>query len=280
MFSQPITGIVKDSVTGKNIAFANIVLKNGKGTYSSETGLFELEIKDFKTDSLKVSILGYQSKILPASDFKNKSYYQILLAPKIEILNEVLISSRKINYTDKEILGEKKEGNISVTSLIGYETAIYIENPRRKKALLNKIYIDLKKRKDAQYIATLNIKFYEVDTISKKPTRELHNENYYVKPKNKKYRLWINVKDLRIPFPKNGIYIGVEMVNTHGKVEKYSYFGPMFRYTLNNNEESKTWSNYHNSGWKKGSVDYRNLKKMKHGILNPVMGIEVMYPTQ
>ena len=278
--SQTINGIVKDSISGQNIAFVNIVLKNGKGTYSSEFGIFELEIKNIKTDTLKISSLGYESKILPLIDFKNKTIFEVLLKPKIENLDEVLILNKKVKYTDKETLGEKKEGNISVTSLIGYETAIFIDNPKNIKARLNRIYVDLKKRSDAKYVATFNIKFYELDTIVNKPAKELYNENYYVKPKNKKYRLWINVKDLEIPFPKNGIFIGIEMVNTYGKVEKYSYFGPMFRYTLDKNKESKTWSNYHNSGWKNGSVDYQNHKKTKEGILNPVIGIEVLYPKE
>lgn len=278
--SQTISGIIKDSITGKNIAFANIVLKNGKGTYSSEFGIFELEIKSINTDTLKISTLGYESKILPLIDFKNNTKFEILLNPKIENLDEVLISIKKTKYRDKEILGEKREGKVSVTSLIGYETALFIDNPKKRLAKLNRIYIDLNKRKNAEYIATFNIKFYELDTLNNKPGNELYNANFYVKPKNKKYRLWIDVKDLKILLPKNGLFIGIEMVNTYGKVKKYTYFGPMYRYTLNKNKESITWSNYHNSGWKNGSVDYENRKKTKDGILNPVFGIEVLYPKE
>lgn len=278
--SQTINGIVKDSTTGENIAFANIVLKNGKGTYSSEFGIFELELMNINTDTLKISTLGYESKTLTFIDFKNLTKLEVLLNPKIESLDEVLISSKKIKYNDRVILGEKKEGNISVTSLVGYETALFIDNPRKIKGQLNRIYIDLKKRKDAEYIATFNIKFYELDTLGNKPGKELHNENFYVKPKNKKYRLWVNVKDLKIPFPENGIYIGIEMVNTYGKIKKYSYFGPMYRYAQNENDKSLTWSNYHNSGWKNGSIDFKNKKKMKEEILNPMFGIEVLFPKE
>ena len=278
LHSQTINGVVKDSVTGETIAFSNIVLKNGKGTYSSESGIFQLELKNIKTDTLKVSTLGYHSKILTGIDFKNPSKLEVLLKPKIVSLDEVLIASTKIKYNNKIILGERKEGNISVTSLIGYETALFIDNPKKIKGQLNRIYIDLKNRRDAEYIATFNIKFYNLDTVTNKPGKELYSKNFYVKPKNKNYRLWVNVTDLKMPFPENGMYVGVEMVNTYGKVKKYAYFGPQYRYTINENNKPLTWSNYHNSGWKTGSIDYKNKKKMKEEILNPMFGIEVLFP--
>lgn len=278
--SQIINGTVKDSVTGENIAFANIVLKNGKGTYSNEFGVFELEIKNFATDTLKISNLGYKSKILPLINLKNATKFEVLLKPRVENLDEVLISSKKIKYTDKELLGDKKEGNIGVTSLIGYETAIFIDNPKNTKGKLKRIYIDLKKRKNAEYIATLNIKIYELDSINNEPGKLLHNENLYVKPKNKKYRLWIDVKDFDITFPKNGVFIGIEMVNTFGKVKKYARFGPMYRYTINKDKNARTWSNYHNSGWKGSSIEHKKFKRTKTGISNPMIGIEVLYPKE
>ncbi|WP_282032672.1 carboxypeptidase-like regulatory domain-containing protein [Winogradskyella eximia] len=278
--SQTINGIVKDSVTGENIAFANIVLKNGKGTYSDEFGVFQLEIKNFTTDTLKISNLGYESKILALINLKNATKFEVELKPKVENLEEVLISSKKIKYTDKELLGDKKEGNIGVTSLIGYETAIFIDNPKEINGKLKRIYIDLKKRKNAEYIATLNIKIYELDSINNKPGKLLYNENLYVKPKNKKYRLWLDVKDFNIAFPKNGVFIGVEMVNTFGKVKKYAKFGPMFRYTINKDRNARTWSNYHNSGWKGSSIEHTKFKRVKTGISNPMIGIEVLYPKQ
>jgi hypothetical protein len=278
--SQIINGIVKDSISEKNIAFANIVLKKGKGTYSNESGIFELDIKNFNSDTLKISNIGYESKLIPVIHFKNKINFEILLKPKTESLDEVLISTKKIKYTNKELLGDKKEGNIGVTSLIGYETAIFIDNPKNVKGKLKSVYIDLKKRKNADYIATFNIKFYDIDSTNSKPNNLLYEKNLYVKPKNKKYRLWVNVKDFNITFPKDGIYIGIEMVNTFGKVEKYSKFGPMFRYTISKNKDARTWSNYHNSGWRGGSIKHKKFKRSKTGISNPIVGIEVLYPKE
>lgn len=278
LHSQTINGIVKDAVTGKNIAFANILLKNGKGTYSNELGSFELEIQNLTTDTLKISNLGYEPKIIPLINLNTSTKIEVLLKPKAEHLDEVIISSKKIEYRQKVILGDKRDGNIGVTSLIGYETAIFIDNPKDTRGKLKRVYIDLKKRKNANYVATFNIKFYELDSINNKPGKLLHNNNLYIVPKNRKYRLWIDVMDIGVPFPKNGIFVGVEMVNTYGKVKKYSNFGPMFRYTIHKDKNARTWSNYHNSGWQGNPIEHTKFRKTKTGILNPMIGIEVLYP--
>ncbi|REE27359.1 carboxypeptidase-like protein [Winogradskyella pacifica] len=275
--SQSINGIVKDALSGEVIAYANIVLKNGKGTYSDEFGNFKLTVRNVETDTLKVSTIGYESQYIPVNLFKDNLIYNVLLAPKTEGLDEVLISSKKLKYGKKEILGEQREGNQSVTSLIGYETAVLIENPKNKTGKVNGVYINLKKRNDAEYIATFNVKFYQFDSIANAPGKLMYNENIYVQPKNKKYRLWVNVEGFGILFPKNGICVGIEMVNTHGKVKKYAYFGPMYRYTFTEEKTLQTWSNYHNSGWRDGSIEYKNPKRTKVGVLNPMIGVEVEY---
>ena len=269
---------MKDSLTGKSIAYANVVLTNGKGTYSDEFGKFQLHIKSILNDTLKISTIGYKSKLLPAVSFKDDLILEVLLEPKTEYLDEVVISSKKRKYGEKEILGEKRDGNIGVTSLIGFETSVFIANPKNKIGKVNGVYINLKKRKDAEYTATFNVKFYQYDSISNSPGKLLYNENLYILPKNKKYRLWIDVKDYEIRFPENGICVGIEMVNTHRKVKKYAYFGPMFRYTFAENKVLKTWSNYHNRGWRAASIEHKEKDKyFKNGMANPMIGVEVEY---
>lgn len=275
--AQTIKGIITDSITGNVIPFANIVLKKGKGTYSDEFGKFELSVKNKFTDTLYVSNIGYEPKVLPVSSFTINMVFEISLNPKTERLNEVVIPSKKIKYGQKEILGEKRDGNIGMTSLIGFETAVFIENPKNRTGKVNGIYINLKKRKNADYVATFNVKFYQYDSINNSPGKLLHNKNLYVQPRNKKYRLWVNVKDLDIRFPKKGICIGIEMVNTHGKVKKYTAFGPMFRYTRPGDEDSRTWSNYHNTGWKGFNTQSKKHKRIKKGALSPMIGVEVEY---
>jgi len=274
IYPQLISGIIKDSVSGKKIQFANIVLKNGKGTYSDKSGKFILKYDEFESDSIKVSSIGFESKYLSISYF-NKKNKKILLKKRVERLDEVILTTQIIEYSDKLRIGEKRNKNIGVTSLIGYETAIFIDNPKNTNGKLKRVYINLKKRKNADLLATFNLKFYKFDSTHNKPGKLLYNKNLFVKPKNKKYRLWIDIEELEIIFPKNGICIGVEFVNTHGEVHRYTKFGPMFRYTFSKNDNYFTWSNYHNSGWSEASIKHNKRKKGKS---NPMIGIEALFP--
>lgn len=272
--SQIIRGNITDASSGKALPFTSIVLINGKGIYADENGKFELDIKNSIHDTLKISVLGYQPKLFPLDRFKNETSVtlNIKLDMKVFSIEEVTVGAKKIRYTKKEVIGEEKEGNIVMTSLIGYETCLYLGNPENTNGKLKRVYIDLKGRSHADYIAMFNIKFYEYDEKHNQPGKELYHHNLYVYPENRKYRLWINVEDLHIKFPENGICIGVELINTVGKVDKYAKFGPIFRYTVSKIRRPVTWSAYHDKGWKNGSTG------SKEGFINPMIGAEVLLP--
>lgn len=273
LYSQNIQGTVVDSLSRNKIQFSSVVLLNGRGIYTNSEGQFNLTSKK-NNDTLKISTVGYHSKLIPLKPYENqeKINLKIYLQPKVEQLSEVLINSKKLKFNKKVTLGEKRDGNIGMSSLIGYETCILIKNPKRKLGRVKRVYINLKRRHDAQLNAAFNIKLYEYDKINNKPGDLLNEERILVYPKNKKYRLWVNLKDLKIDFPENGICIGVEMINTHGKVKKYTTFGPMYRYTKSESNDFTIWSNYYNVGWKSGST-----KNKKRKTLNPMIGLEVLY---
>ena len=69
------------------------------------------------------------------------------------------------------------------------------------------------------------------------------------------------------------------MVNTIGKVKKYAYFGPLFRYTLSSDINYKTWSNYHNTGWQGVKNEHKKYKNFKTGKSIPMIGLEVLLPS-
>jgi hypothetical protein len=274
--AQIIKGSITDSLTKEPVPYANIVLINGKGIYSDEKGQFELDIKNNVYDTLKISSLGYKARFFPLTTYKNHNIVnlKVSLSTKVANIEEVVISQKKVNYNQKSVFGESKEGNIGMTSLIGYETCLYIENPTQTIGRVKRAYIDLKRRDNADYIALFNIKFYEYDEKNNTPGKELYSKNIFINPKNHKYRLWIDVERYNIKFPKNGICVGVELINTAGTVEKYAKFGPMFRYTISKKNRSITWSNYHDTGWRNGSTGG------KTGFVNPMIGVEVLLPSK
>lgn len=279
-FSQSLEGRVLDSISQQPIEYANITLMTkNKGVYSDSLGLYSFKISKHLYDTLKVSSIGYASKYIVLSQYKNQKNIKldVNLTEKITQLDEVLIDFKKKKYKKKHTLGEEKDGNAGVSSLIGYETCVLIENPFNEEGKLKNIYIKLIKRKNAQFTASLNIKFYSFDSKNKRPGYELYSKNLVVKPKNKKYTLNIKVEDLHIYIPKEGMCIGIEFIDPKNKSKKYDIIGPMYRFTYST-EENLTWSKYRGKNWKTGIIkfDYKNDNRTG----NVMIGADVLFPKE
>lgn len=279
-YSQTLEGKVIDSVTNQPIEYANITLMTkNKGVYANIDGDYNFDISKHLYDTLKVSSIGCNSKLIILDKFKNKKNIKldISLSQKITQLDEVVLNLKKKKYNKKHTIGEDKESNAAVSSLIGYETCVLIENPFNKEGKLDEIYIKLRKRKNTQFIASLNIKFYSFDKINQKPGYELYTKNLIVKPKNRNYTLNINVKDMDIYLPKEGMCIGVEFIDPNNESKKYDVIGPMYRFTYST-EENLTWSKYRGKDWKTGIVkfDYRNDDRTG----NVMIGADVLFPKE
>lgn len=279
-YSQTLEGKVIDSVTNQPIEYANITLvTKNKGVYANVNGNYNFDISKHLYDTLKVSSIGYNSKLIILDKFENKKNIKldISLSQKITQLDEVVLNLKKKKYNKKYTIGEDKESNAAVSSLIGYETCVLIENPFSKEGKLDEIYIKLRKRKNSQFIASLNIKFYSFDKINQKPGYELYTKNLIVKPKNRNYTLNINVKDIDIYLPKEGMCIGVEFIDPNNESKKYDVIGPMYRFTYST-EENLTWSKYRGKDWRTGIVkfDYRNDDRTG----NVMIGANVLFPKE
>lgn len=278
--SQTLEGKIIDSVTNQPIEYANITLMTkNKGVYANIDGKYNFDISKHLYDTLKVSSIGYNSKFIILDKFKSKKNIKldISLSQKTTQLDEVVLNLKKKKYNKKHTIGEDKEGNAAVSSLIGYETCVLIENPFNKDGKLDEIYIKLRKRKNTQFIASLNIKFYSFDKINQKPGYELYTKKLIVKPKNRNYTLNIDVKDMDIYLPKDGMCIGVEFIDPNNESKKYDVIGPMYRFTYST-EENLTWSKYRGKDWKTGIVkfDYRNDDRTG----NVMIGADVLFPKE
>lgn len=113
LFAQNIAeGIINDSETGKPIPYVNIgITKKNRGTVSDINGNFEIEIPtDSEKDILILSSIGYQTKSMPAEAFLThlKSNPILKLQPKINVLEEVIITNKKLK---EKLVGNKTKSN-------------------------------------------------------------------------------------------------------------------------------------------------------------------------
>lgn len=252
VFGQTFEGKVLDRELNTPIIYANITfLKSDKGTYSDENGRFKIEVNT--TDSLLISSLGYDNKIVRVSEFNLQTKNNIIkLEPRYEKLEEIVLTNKKIKYSGTKSFGDNKRGIRVKTSLpFGYEFANFIQNPKRKKGVLKTVSIFISKGKEYDYLSSYNIKFYSFDEFTKQPGSPLYFENFIVEPLNKTYELEIDVSDLNIEFPENGICVGVEIVNTKYKtpLKSMAIMAPRINFT-HTDYKIVSWGRYRNKSWK------------------------------
>ena len=97
IFSQSQKGRVLSSETNSGIGFVNVgIIDTNVGTVSDEIGNFTLTLDNiYDDDSLRFSMIGYESKSLLVGQFKGDSIKNVYLKPVFYNLPEVKVIYRK-----------------------------------------------------------------------------------------------------------------------------------------------------------------------------------------
>ena len=89
-----VRGIVRDSITDEVLPFASVVVPGaGRGAVADNDGIFEVAVP-YTAKSIKISYMGYQSKVLPVK-YNNVNTYVVYLSPATTELNEVVVHRGK-----------------------------------------------------------------------------------------------------------------------------------------------------------------------------------------
>jgi len=89
-----LSGYVKDSLSSETLIGANIAIKGtDKGISTNQYGFYSISLKP-ATYTVVVSFVGYTSATISIDLTKNKQL-NILLAPKVLVENNVVVTSRK-----------------------------------------------------------------------------------------------------------------------------------------------------------------------------------------
>ena len=107
VYSQSLKGKVLSTSTNTGIGFVNVVIVGKNiGTVSDVDGNFSLEhVNIFDNDSLRFSIIGYESKTLSGHQFKEDSLIKVFLDSKIYKLLEVNVIHKKGRKPREIIIG-------------------------------------------------------------------------------------------------------------------------------------------------------------------------------
>jgi dienelactone hydrolase len=104
--SSLVLGQIVDSKSGLPLAFASIgILNRDIGTISSDSGNYSLAIRsDMANDTIKISMIGYESKILLVSELVSKKWSKIELEQKDQHLDEIVVTAAALR---KKTIGNK-----------------------------------------------------------------------------------------------------------------------------------------------------------------------------
>lgn len=199
-----IKSVIVDSETKEKIPYVNIWIEDKNvGTTSDKNGEFSIDISE--GNYLILSRLGYENRRIEVSNFSNK----ILLNPKAAILDEVIISSTKISeeiviaeFDDKDVgyyYGSKNKPEIRAR-FFPFDSR-YAKTPYLQK-LKFRIYSDVKNAK-------FNIRLYSIGENGE-PKNPIYHKNIIGLVKKGIRNTEIDLSDLAIIFPVDGIFIGYE----------------------------------------------------------------------
>lgn len=211
------------------LSYVNIgIIGKNIGTTSNGEGLFELKIPEENyQDSLRFSMIGYDSKTMLVADFVKmaEDSTAVFLSGRVEKLVQAVVSARK--FTKEKILGNKTDGTIMVGSFMprrGYEVVQKIKI-KKEPTFIKSFNVHLASRKLDSLVVRLNI--YEVK--KGKPGKSLLNENIFISNQNITDRLLsIDLSEYNI-LVEDDFFIGFECVEYFGKNDLgfcASFIGP------------------------------------------------------
>ena len=254
-FGQNIQGVILDSITGQPLPLANITyLQSNNGAQSNYAGYYKLELRQDENQIL-ISSLGYESKTINLQNYSLviQNTLNISLSPKTEELLEVLIPSAVKKYRKRRTFSQNKGFTSQYSNQFGVQHATFIQNQEGKNGVLESVTFSFKKRKEFDYLASFNIKFYAVDKVTGKPAEELCSQNIVISPENKTAKVTVDVNDFGVRFPKNGLFVVLETVNTDDAIiprTSGAYLAPYFNtVTSEKNPDIYSFLTYRGKSW-------------------------------
>jgi len=216
IFTQ-IQGKLLDSITKKPVKYVNIWVENKDiGTSSDENGNFQFTKID-STETLIFSSIGYKTF---KTNVKNINSV-ILLQPKSVNLSEILIKKKG----NTEIVIEKyKKGKINYYLSCSNKPRIigrfFIHNDYYKKTPFIKSIKILTKSNINK--AKFNIRLYTINKEGE-PENYLNHKLITGIAKKGKNNTIIDISELKIEYPENGIFIAIEWLIIENNKYNFSY---------------------------------------------------------
>ena len=271
--SAQIKGVVKDSLTGKPISYANIWVENENiGVSSEENGTFS--ISTTKTKNLVFSALGYEKKVV-----KSAVANVVNLNPKSLQLEEVVVTN-KLQTKIIEIGKSKSPIYQAFDNGPRIDVKFFPYYPKYKKTRnIRQVTVETDSKIDD---ATIKIHFYSVNENGF-PGEELLTKDFVTTVKKGVKKNIFSIADFNLRIPKKGLFVGFEkLIIEKNKVEttitdynsnttsiKKSYF-PLVLYNF---EERDFIFSFSGGKWNKETKYDNNGLPIKMMVYEPAINL-------
>ena len=271
--SAQIKGVVKDSLTGKPISYANIWVENENiGVSSEENGTFS--ISTTKTKNLVFSALGYEKKVV-----KSAVANVVNLNPKSLQLEEVVVT-HKLQTKIIEIGKSKSPIYQAFDNGPRIDVKFFPYYPKYKKTRnIRQVTVETDSKIDD---ATIKIHFYSVNENGF-PGEELLTKDFVTTVKKGVKKNIFSIADFNLRIPKKGLFVGFEkLIIEKNKVEttitdynsnttsiKKSYF-PLVLYNF---EERDFIFSFSGGKWNKETKYDNNGLAVKMMVYEPAINL-------
>ena len=255
--------LVKDSSTNEPIAYASIFTENGTFKVNAEPNGSFIVPNEFLHEIFVFDAVGYEVK-------QQLLTYVVLLKPKSEVLDEVVIVPRLGTKEIKMGKIDKKKTKLSV----------YDYTQKVAPLLASKFSVE---NEDCQFIKEIRVKVYSEKDHTKfalkvystgkngEPFELLNDEPIYCEV-NKGYTVSKNdLKDFNIKIDTNSFFIAVENLNIKNNVFQVEHEGKMINFfspsiCLNKSEYDTSWYGHLVNGkikWIKQKYSEEYIKENK-----------------
>jgi len=260
LLSAQIKGVVKDSITGKPIPYVGIWTNiDSVSVSTNKKGIFEIA----KTESIN-EILLFPSNYIPKKIKLKNLKDEIILVPKQENTTKEK-PNRNSEYIVCNEVGINKNYFSSTTFSSTKLLAKYIpyQEEFNDRKFLKKIKIGLvSKSKSSIY----KIRFFETD-LDGKPGKEIYNSEIndeifvgFNNIMNFEFSKEINILNKKIIFPKNGLFVVIEICYFRNNMENLIYEGKTHKILNPNiisyNNQSQNLFEYKNGEWIKSEKNF------------------------
>ncbi|NNC70671.1 MAG: carboxypeptidase-like regulatory domain-containing protein [Flavobacteriaceae bacterium] len=184
-----ISGIIKDAKTNKHLPFATLITNFGTGEIADANGQFFIKSQNIITE-ISVSYIGYKPRKVMINS--KSSYYLILLDPKEETLNEVVVMAKEnpaLQIIDKAIKNKNKNNIDKALRSFQYQSYnkfIVTAEPDSISSSIDSIFIITKGKKNFEGLDSTNYEFKKRIEKSHLYLTEKVSEHQFQRGKNKK----------------------------------------------------------------------------------------------